>query len=1549
MQTHCLIEPETIPMQPTLAPARRPAVEVHRSTSSDARQDDVFELHGAVQHYGWGDGRSIPALIGVPREPGKTFAELWLGAHPDASAKVRLKQGEVALQRLIEVNPERFLHPEVAGQYAGRLPFLLKVIAAGSPLSVQVHPTQARAQMGFERENAAGLKPDAVTRNYRDANHKPELVVALTDFYALGGFRPTREIAAMLDDTPELQTLAAGFGPEIGAVRHLYSTLMLLPQADVDSLLEALLRRIERARWNRSFAKSDREYWLLRARDCHSHGCHQDRGLFAFLFLNLVHLRPGEGMFLPAGVLHSYLEGAGVELMANSNNVIRGGLTAKHLDVDELLRTVRYDCGELQTLHGQRAGQSHEWIYPVPAREFQLSRIELNGANSYRCAKDHAIEIFLVQEATEPVTLQTAKGTKSFAQGGAVLVTARTAYELRTAGIATVFKATIPLREPAGAGPAAGFGAPSFRGYRPAELAFGTSGLRGLVTDITNLEAYINARGFLDYLFECGDVVPGQTVFVAADLRPSSDGPGRSILRAVARAITDSQLQVGHLGRVPTPALTYYALQQHCPSIMVTGSHIPFDRNGIKFNRPGGEVLKRDEPGILRAIARRRMAEYVRPASDSPFGDDGMFKAGKPQVLPEVCFRARSEYLQRYLDFFPPDALAGQRIVFYEHSAVGRDLLRWLLAALGAEVITMGRSEKFVPVDTEALANDCLQTLQQLADEARRENPNLTAIVSTDGDSDRPLLAGIASDGQVRFFGGDLVGLAAAAALKPDAVVVPISANDAVDRWAATTGVKVVKSKIGSPHVIEAMQEVWARGAKRVVGWEANGGFLTLGDIVEGGRTLKALPTRDAALPLVLALSTVKRDGVSLVELFARLPRRFSQSGLIDNFPPEASKALLRRFAPATSNDGDGSGSKTVSDAVRADLETCFRADDGFGRVTRVETQDGVRVFFDNDDIAHIRPSGNAPQLRVYAVANTQERADEIVALALRERDGIIHRMEAATTARPAMPGFAAQIRKNIALATDLFARGETPELIATVSGSSAAQGFWQEVLDRTRKEFGAVKALSLAEDLPTNQALGLLLLWQRLKPHLHGDRGALASMVFGEGTRSTPFTETDCGQKPAMATFVPAPGDGRPRFRSMVELALHHFVPVQQFLRRSGFNGLVVKWGDEVQIPTRDLSGADPLFHDADIVRFVSLREMNADEAKNKDWVGVDERGFVTGFIPRRPLEQMVALVQRGLLQRRDDRLWGGINLGSIAISGALLDCLLKEFKHEVNNIHARREDRPALDPEFFTALTVATIEDDSEREQAWARAAAESPDVLVLRELQPDLLARLRYVIERFEAREGRKLKLVAMDFGDQFWGDIGQHGKIHDLYMALNEDGPLGEVSRALAGLPPQRDAQGNFVLNSHVAPGVRVTNSVLINATLSGRGSVQRSVLIGTRVLNIRANKAFDVLSTAMELRLESRSGTYKVVSALPIRARAGERITTLFLPSLGHQFFRVREDTDLRNKDANYAVPILGNPLSFRDAHAEMGGLDAQTLECWRHEAESVVLQAHHAD
>jgi phosphomannomutase len=539
-----------------------------------------------------------------------------------------------------------------------------------------------------------------------------------------------------------------------------------------------------------------------------------------------------------------------------------------------------------------------------------------------------------------------------------------------------------------------------FRGRTPVPLAFGTSGLRGLVTDITDLEAYINTRGFLDFTLAAGDAQPGTPIAVGGDLRPSTDSPERSIMRAVVRAIADAGFEPVCCGKVPTPALTYVAMQQGWPSIMVTGSHIPFDRNGIKFNKSGGEVLKSDEAPILEAVSRVRRAEYARPSEESQFGDDGMLRPEATRLAPCRTLDIQDAYLERYRNFFPSRALAGLRVLVYEHSAVGRELLTAILSDLGAEVHAMGRTEEFIAIDTEAIAEERLLALQRLSDEARARLGKLDAIVSTDGDSDRPMILGVEPDGRVRFLSGDIVGIVTADYLAADAISVSVSATDAIDEFFVPKGVSIKRTRIGSPMVIAGMAEL---EGSRVVGWEPNGGFLTGSSIVLDGRELLPLPTRDAMLPILAVLHAACRRGLSLSELFAGLPQRFTKAGLIDGVPVPVSRAITARYTPAdpsivkvaydagrvrvvrASGQPEEASAELGEElrALRSGLSRHFSASRGFGEIAAIDFLDGIRMTFDGGDIGHVRASGTAPQLRLYAIASTEARAAAMVDMAI--------------------------------------------------------------------------------------------------------------------------------------------------------------------------------------------------------------------------------------------------------------------------------------------------------------------------------------------------------------------------------------------------------------------------------------------------------------------------------------------------------------------------------------------------------------------------------------
>ena len=560
-----------------------------------------------------------------------------------------------------------------------------------------------------------------------------------------------------------------------------------------------------------------------------------------------------------------------------------------------------------------------------------------------------------------------------------------------------------------------------FLNYTPVSLAFGTSGLRGLVKDITDMEAYINVKAALRYFLRSGDMRQTGSVVVAGDLRPSTE----RIMRACAQAIVDSGHQVENAGKIPTPALIARAISTGRAGVMVSGSHIPFDRNGIKLNKTIGEVLKSDEPGITSEVERVRAEEYGRTLEASLFDASGMLK--RPPELPLPVRAAEEAYVQRYRGCFAAGGLSGLRVLVYQHSAVGRDILPRILRELGAEVSSAGRSATFVSIDTENITDQQLERLEEFAAAAEASGRPLDAIVSTDGDSDRPLVTAVlpAAGGhpgsrRVRFLPGDLLGIVVAEYLRADGAAVPISANDAIERRMGERGVLLSKTKIGSPYVVSALDELRRDIAReRIVGWEANGGFLTGSDIALTAGTLAALPTRDATLPILANLFAAVEQDIGLAALWNRLPARFGRAGLIDNFPAEVSRAILSGLIPAgNAIEVEFDGSSGVLDRSnpgaapmalaqpasadwqerKATLTRFFTTALGFDDIARINVLDGVRVYFRNGDVAHLRPSGNAPQLRIYANSDSQARADQIVELALREPDGILRQLEKAFT-----------------------------------------------------------------------------------------------------------------------------------------------------------------------------------------------------------------------------------------------------------------------------------------------------------------------------------------------------------------------------------------------------------------------------------------------------------------------------------------------------------------------------------------------------------------------
>jgi mannose-6-phosphate isomerase len=395
----------------------------------------MLRLENPIQNYAWGSRTAIASLLGASAPSSEPEAELWMGAHPKAPSLVL--PGREALSQLIEREPEPMLGAALIARFGKRLPFLFKVLAAETPLSLQAHPTLEQAQAGFAAEEARGVALDSASRNYKDSNHKPELLCALTPFSALCGFRQIEDTLALfralnLQHVSFLVDILAGLPTEAG-LAQLFSTLLgLSPERRAELSRETLDRCTLLAAIDGPF---QHEFsWAVRIGVLYP----GDIGIISALLLNLVKLTPGEAIYLPAGNLHAYLQGVGVEIMANSDNVLRGGLTPKHVDNRELLHVLRFNAGPVNVLRGEM--QDSARVYRTPAAEFELQSFQLLPGERPTVIDRRGPEILLCQQGQ--VTVESESERHALVQGQALFIAAREpGYALH--GHGSLFRASV--------------------------------------------------------------------------------------------------------------------------------------------------------------------------------------------------------------------------------------------------------------------------------------------------------------------------------------------------------------------------------------------------------------------------------------------------------------------------------------------------------------------------------------------------------------------------------------------------------------------------------------------------------------------------------------------------------------------------------------------------------------------------------------------------------------------------------------------------------------------------------------------------------------------------------------------------------------------------------------------------------------------------------------------------------------------------------------------------------------------------------------------------
>ena len=395
-------------------------------------------LKNTIQEYAWGSRTAILELLGQSVPADKPQAELWMGAHPKGPSQVLADGLWRSLPEVIQESPEETLGQEVAARFSNKLPFLFKVLAAAKPLSIQAHPNKEQAGQGFARENELGIPLDAPHRNYRDDNHKPEIICALTPFWALNGFRKIEETLSLLEEAriPGLAEIVSFLRshPNRDGLKKFFNHLMTTDSGKQRKIVEQAVNYAEKRTHEEPVWT-----WMIKLNEEYP----GDMGVLSPIFLNLIRLEPQQAMYLPAGELHGYLEGVGIELMANSDNVLRGGLTPKHIDVQELLAVLNFTDGDLNILSPENRTPG-EAIYSTEAEEFVLSVIRIKKAAPFSSPGDRSVEMMMCTEGEVSVTDLSAGDITRLTRGISIIVPAAVRqYSIEGDGI--LYKAAVPV------------------------------------------------------------------------------------------------------------------------------------------------------------------------------------------------------------------------------------------------------------------------------------------------------------------------------------------------------------------------------------------------------------------------------------------------------------------------------------------------------------------------------------------------------------------------------------------------------------------------------------------------------------------------------------------------------------------------------------------------------------------------------------------------------------------------------------------------------------------------------------------------------------------------------------------------------------------------------------------------------------------------------------------------------------------------------------------------------------------------------------------------
>ena len=403
----------------------------------EIKTKNIYRIEGKVQNYDWGGKSFIPNLISINQKTNVTYAEYWLGAHAKAPSLIKTNQENISLDVFLNQNLAENLGSKVLNDF-GKLPYLFKVLDVHKMLSIQVHPTIEAAKIGYDLENKKGIPLTGNNRNYKDKNHKPEIMVALSDFWLLHGFLEREKLIKNLKDTEELNFLLKVFLEK--GYFGLYQKVMEFTQEEVNTILKPLLDRISVKFLKNELEKSSPEYWAAKS-VMHKDFQNLDKGIFSIYFLNILNLSVGEAIFQDAGVPHAYLEGKNMELMANSDNFLRGGLTSKHIDVEELFKNTKFEETIPVILYGVEDKTNSEIVYKTKAKDFELSKIELL-ATSTHTSISNSVEILIVMKGSA-IVMQSEESLY-LEKGQSILIKPNTAYKIKTDAEVEIYKAGVP-------------------------------------------------------------------------------------------------------------------------------------------------------------------------------------------------------------------------------------------------------------------------------------------------------------------------------------------------------------------------------------------------------------------------------------------------------------------------------------------------------------------------------------------------------------------------------------------------------------------------------------------------------------------------------------------------------------------------------------------------------------------------------------------------------------------------------------------------------------------------------------------------------------------------------------------------------------------------------------------------------------------------------------------------------------------------------------------------------------------------------------------------